>query len=350
MPSAVPLLATNVTDLTNTTLRNLGKPKFTEIATDLQKHTAMKNLLKKNRIVLESGYGVQWDVMVNHAASASNVGLGHEDTVNEVDGMVLATADWRNTTANYSFIAQIVDMNREPARIVDYVKVKRLQCMIAVAELMESNFWGPPVALTDNLTPWGANTWIVKNATAGFNGGVPSGYTTIGLNPTTYPRWKNYTFPFSAITRDDFIRAARKAAAYTDFEPPVDGIPTFNTGDDYGWYTNYSVVGPLEEALESQNENLGKDIASMDGKVLFRRAPVEWVPKLDADTTNPFYGINWGDFKTFILSGWWLRQTDVPIYPGQHTTSAHFLDATYQFITRNRRTHCIGSNGTSYPN
>lgn len=343
------LQATQLNDLIVTTLRDLGKPKFTEITSDLQKHTAMRNLLKKNRVSLQGGYGVQWDVMVNHSGSAQNVGLGASDNVSIVDTMVQATADWRNTTANWSIIGQEIDMNREPARIVNLLQVRRLACMISLAELMENNFWGPPVSSSDDVTPWGVNMWIVKNATEGFNGGAPSGYTSIGLNPTTYPRWKNWTGQYTTVSKDDLIRKLRKMATFTDFMPPVDGIPTFNTGDSYGFYTNYGVIGPMEEILEGQNDNLGTDIASMDGKVTFRRSPLQWVPKLEADTTNPVYSINWGEFKTIILSGWWLKETNVPIYPGQHTVSAHFLDCTYQWCCKNRRSMGVLATGTSYP-
>ena len=341
--------ATQLTDLVATTLRDLGRPNFTEISTDLQRHTAMSNLLKKNRVTLQSGYGVQWDVMVNHSGTASNVGLGASDNIQIVDSMVQAQADWRNSTASYAVIGQEVDMNRDPARIVDLVRQRRLSCMIAVAELMESNFWGPPVASTDSITPWGINTWVVKNATEGFNGGAPSGYTTIGLNPTTYPRWKNWTAQYTSVTKDDLIRKWRKAATFTNFQPPVERIPTFNTGNQWAFYTNYAVIGALEEILESQNENLGADVASQDGKPVFRRAPVEWIPKLEADTTNPVYGLNWGDFKTVVLNGWWGKETNVPVYPGQHTISAHFMDWTYQWVARNRRSHFVIATGTTYP-
>lgn len=171
---ALPQLnATQLNDLVQTTLRDLGKPKFTEIATDTQDHIVMKNLVRKNRAVLSSGYGVQWDVMINHAQSFANVGLGQSDVVNQIDTMVQATADWRFSTANYSFFAQEIDMNREPARIVNLIQERRIAALIAVAEGMESNFWGPPVAVSDTVTPWGVNTWIVKNATEGFNGGCP---------------------------------------------------------------------------------------------------------------------------------------------------------------------------------
>lgn len=336
-------------DLVNTTLRDLGKPKFTEIATPLQKHTAMRNLMQKNRIELSSGYGVQWDVMVTESGAAANVGLGASDNVDDQDLMTLATADWRNSTTNYAIIGQVLSMNMEPSRIVEYIRVKRIGALISMAELMEGNFWGPPVNINDNLTPWGVNMWIVKNATQGFNGAAPSGYTTIGLNPTTYPNWQNWTDLYVNVSVNDLIRRWRKAATFTDFQPPVDGIPTPNTGDEYGFYMNYGVLGPLEEQLSAQNDNLGPDIARYDGKTLFRRVPCVWIPKLEADTTNPVYGINWGWFKTYVLKGWWLKETHVPIYPNQHTVSAHFIDCTYQFITKNRRCHFVLATGTTYP-
>ncbi len=343
------LTATQLNDLVANTLKDLGKPKFTEIVTNIQKHIAMRQLLRQNRKQLSSGVGIQWNVMVNAANAAQNVGLGASDNVTIVDLMTQASADWRNTTSSYAIIGQEVDMNAEPARIVDLIHSRRIGAMISLVELMESNFWGPPVAITDNLTPWGVKTWVVKNATEGFNGGVPSGYTTIGLNPTTYPNWKNWTYQYTNVSRDDLIRHWRKAADFTDFQPPVEGIPTHNTGTDYGFYTNYGVYGPLAETLDSQNDNLGNELDKFTGTVHFRRVPVTWVPKLESDTTNPVYGINWGNFKTYVLKNWWMRETHVPIYPGAHTMSAHFLDNTYQFVMTNRRCHFVLSTGTTEP-
>lgn len=339
----------NVLDFVADTLKDLGKPKFTDISSNLQRHTAMKNLLRKNRVVLESGQGIQFNVLVGQSNAARNVALAESDNVNQVDGMVQASTVWRNSQTSYMIIGQLMAMNREPARIVDFVKQQRIMALISLAELMESNFWSAPSA-TDTKTPLGYAYWIVKNATKGFNGGNLSGYSNVaGLSNATYPNWSNWTFPYTAVSRDDFIRNAREAATKTDFMPPVDGIPTPDTGDEYGFYANYNVIQPLEEAVESQNDNLGPDVASMDGKVMFRRVPVVWVPKLEADTTNPFIGINWGWFKTYVLRGWWMKETSIPYTPGQHTVASHFIDLTYQFVSKNRRCHMVGSNGTTYP-
>jgi hypothetical protein len=341
--------AENVADFVADTLKDLGKPKFTDISSNIQRHVAMKNLLRENRVVLESGQGIQFNVLVSQSNAFRNVALAESDNVNLVDGMVQASTVWRNSQTSYMLIGQLVAMNREPARIVDYVKQQRIMALISLAEGMESNFWAAP-ASTDNKTPLGLPYWVVKNATKGFNGTTLTGYTTVaGLNPSTYPNWSNWTAPYTAVTIDDFIRTAREGATKTDFLPPVDGIPTPNTGDEYGWYTNYAVVQALEEAVMGQNDNLGPDVADMDGKTLFRRVPVTWVPWLERDSTNPFYGINWGWLKTYILRGWWMKETAIPHTPGQHTVASHFMDCTYQFVSKNRRCHMVISNGTTYP-
>lgn len=343
------LQAENVADIVADTLKNLGKPKFTDISSSIQDHIAMHHLLHENRVVLESGYGIQFNVLVNQSNSARGVSLGQSDNVNQVDGMVQASANWRHCQTSYMIIRQLMEMNREPARIVDFIKQQRLMALISLAEYFESTWWGASIA-TDTVNFYGLPYTVVKNATKGFNGGAATGFTTkFGLSPTTYGQWNNFTYPYTNVSREDFIRNTREAATKTRFKPPVDGIPSPNTGDDYGLYTNYAVVQPLEEACESQNDNLGPDVAKYDGKVIFRRVPVVWVPWLDRDTTNPFYGINWGWMKTYILEDEWMRETPVPITPGQHTVASHFIDCTLQPVSKNVRCHFVGSNGTTMP-
>lgn len=336
-------------DLVTTTLKELGEARFTEIATDIQDHIAASELLRKNHVEIESGYAIQFNVMVDHSHSAVNTGIAASDNVNIVDDMTTASTVWRSSTANYGIDGRELAMNRTPRRIVNLLQERRLACLIALAELLEQNFWGFPSA-SDSLTPLGLPYWVTKNATAGFNGGLPSGYTSVaGLSSTTYPRWQNYTYQYVDVSKTDFIRGVRKGATKINFKPPVDGIPTYSTGVKRAWYANYNVIGKLEESLESQNDNLGRDVASMDGQTLLRRVPVEYAPWLDADTTDPMYGINWGDIKIYVLKDWWMRETNIPVTPGQHTMSSHFIDMTYQIVCKNRRTQLVTATGTSYP-
>ncbi len=343
--------ATNLNDLVQTTLPFLNEPNYTEIATDVRRFTVFDRLVLKQKQV-KVGKSIQWDVMVNTTDTAQNVGLGGEDNLFIADTMIQGSADWRNTTANWSLIGQEIDMNGEPARIVDLIKERRHSAMLALAVLMERNFWGPPVDITDNVTPWGVNTWIVKNATEGFNGGAPSGYTTIGgINPTTYARWKNWTFQYSAVTQDDFIAKLWKASEYTNFKSPIN-YPSTRTGtteDEMAYYTNYALFASLKQILHSQNEDLGPDIDPFGTGLMYRGRNVEVIPFLDADTTNPFYGIDWSWFRIHVLRNWWMRQTRIPNYPGQHTIEANFLDSTYQWVLYNRRACFVGATGTTYP-
>jgi hypothetical protein len=341
--------AENLGDLVAATQKELGEPNFTEIASDLQDHVANRVLLKKNKVTIQSGYAIQWDVMVQHSNSASFVGLFASDNVNVVDGLVQASINWRHVTTNYAIERREIAMNRTPRRIVDLVKARRIMAMIALVEKMEDAFWSFPSA-SDNDTPLGVPYWVTKNASEGFNGGIPTGYSAVaGLSPTTYARWNNWTSQYTNVTKDDFIRRAREAAVKTNFRPPVDGIPTFNTGDSFGYFTNYDVIAPLEEQLEAQNDSLGNDIASKDGQVLFRRVPVTYVPKLDEDTTNPLYGLNFGVFKTAILAGEWNKETFIPQQPGQHTVAATHVDSSFNWICRNRRANFVIATGTTYP-
>jgi hypothetical protein len=324
------LQATDISDLITSTINELGRMKFTDITTDVQRHIALPKLLKKNRQSYDSGPQVQFNLMVDHNHSARAVGLGARD-------------------ANWAVVRQVIAMNRSPGKIVDYVKTQRLGCLISLAEYFEDRLWKVP-ASTDTLNPYGIPYWIVKNNTEGFNGGAPSGYTTVGnINPTTYTRWRNWTAQYTAVTKDDLVAKWWKAAYYTDWKPAVDGMPTFNTGDDYGFYTNYAVCATLKQILEDQNENLGYDLDSVGGRVSFQRSPVTPVIKLDADTTNPVYGINWGEFKQIVLSGEWMNETQIANQPGQHTVSATHVDCTLNWVTRNRRRHFVLATNTGLP-
>src|SRR5262245_44395549 len=143
MPS---LQADDLGDLVAMTLRDLGEMKITEITTDLQNYVAMKTLLNKNKVVLDSGYGIQWDIMVRHSGNFGFVGLYATDNVNVADTTIQANVPWRHSTCNYAIDDRELSMNRSPRKIVDVLQVRRKDCMISTAEGMESAFWGYPTS------------------------------------------------------------------------------------------------------------------------------------------------------------------------------------------------------------
>lgn len=343
------LQATSLGDLVAATTRDFGEPDFTEIATDLQDHVAMSVMLKPEKMKkFGSGTGLQFNIMVNHNNSAGNSGLYARIVPNAIDTMIQAQVDWRFSRWSYAIERREVSMNRNPRRIVNLIEERRLTGMISWAELMEGNFWRAPSA-TDPDTPLGVPYWVTKNATAGFTGGILSGFSSVAnVSPTTYPRWNNYAFPFTNISVDDFLPAARQAAVKTGFKAPVSGIPNTVTGDSRGYFTNYTVIQKLEDIATSQNENIGPDVTKYDGGVLFRRLPIVWVPLLDNDTTTPFYGLHFGSFKIGYLAGEWQNQVTIPQLDQQPTVSLTVYDSQYNFFCYNRRLNFVGSNGTTY--
>jgi len=342
----MPYQADDYADLVTTTLRHLEKRTWADIVVDNQNHIAMPKILKKKSVTFGSGYGHQFNVRVFSNNAARNVKLNETDNPTTADTQKTGNVPWRHAETHWALEERIIAMNRSPAQLVSLLSTSRVDAMTDLAELMESNFWGAPSSSSDTLSPYGVPYWIVKNNTTGFNGGHPSGFSDVGgLSQTTYSRWANWTAQYTSVQKNDAVRKWREAATKTSFKPPVDGAFS-NMGNQYGFYTDYTVLGTLEEILESQNDNLGNDVASKDGNVMFRRIPVEWVSYFDnnsgtVDTTNPIYGINWSVFKPCFLSGEYLKETKVAPHPLHHRTITQYTDCTFNFFCVDRRRNFV---------
>jgi hypothetical protein len=106
-------------------------------------------------------------------------------------------------------------------------------------------------------------------------------------------------------------------------------------------YLNESLISDIEDVGEGQNENLGRDIASMDDRIVFKRHPLIYVPYLDNDTTNPMYMIDTETIKPFVLKGDYLRESDAARAPKQHNTFEVHVDLSINFICTNRRANVV---------
>ena len=69
------LQADDYADLVKLTLNKLGKGKWTELATDLQDHVGMNEILRKQRVKEESGKSIDLNVMTSHSGAAHKTGL-----------------------------------------------------------------------------------------------------------------------------------------------------------------------------------------------------------------------------------------------------------------------------------
>jgi hypothetical protein len=221
--------------------------------------------------------------------------------------------------------------------------------MNSMAELNEENLWSAPTASTDTR-PMGIPFWIQKDAATtvggGFNGGNPSGFTggAAGISSTTYPRWKNWTFGYSAADRDDLVVKVKKSLAFTNFQAPHPH-PELGFGEaKYSMYTTYRVQEPLERLAENRNDNLGPDLAKYRNAVVIGGVPLTWVPYLEAnDTSDPVYGVNWKVFRPFVKKGCNMRRNPPKESARQHTVREVHVDNWMNYICLNRRACFVGS-------
>tara|TARA_Y100000004_G_scaffold164609_2_gene194872 strand:+ start:6550 stop:7617 length:1068 start_codon:yes stop_codon:yes gene_type:complete len=342
------LQADDIVDLITITQRDLGKLRWTDLSYDLQEYIALPSILQKEKVTYGSGFGMQWNVMTGTSGATKDVGLYEVDSVNVADVMTTANVPWRHMTTNYAIERREIAMNTGAAQIVDLVKIRRHDAMVDLAKHLETRWWSKPDTSSDTLKIFGVPYWITwtDNSSAspngGFDGGNPDGFSAGagGIDSNSVSSWKNWCAKYTNVSSTDLIRKWRKAATFTKFMAPQPS-PSYGTGARYGYYTNYDVIGPLEEVLESQNDNLGNDIASKDGQLLFRQVPVTWCPFLEDRAGDPIYGINWGQFKPAFLSGEYLREEGPTKASNQHTVFQTHVDLTMNVMCTDRRANFV---------
>lgn len=327
--------------LTQQTLIKRGA--FVDMQTDLTDHVAVREIWKKRQKKFAGG--MDWTVpyQMDHNHSARAVGLYENDGSSLGDNMVTGKISVRHVNAHYVYDQREPDFQRGGVAIVDLVKTRYIAMMVSFYEYLEDFLWSKPVDSSDTKTPYGLAYWIVKNATEGFNGGNPAGFSDgrAGISTGTYPRFANYTAQYTNISKEDLVRKMRKAHRRTGFRSPVShAVPDLSAMGN-GIYTNDTVIGLLEELLETQNMNLGTDIASMDGRTVFKGTPLTYAPKLDGDSTDPIYMVDWQHIAAGVMEGWENNLSKPEPVPGKHLVRRVDLDASLNMCCTDPRRQTV---------
>ncbi len=335
-------------DMLISTLKHLGRFKWTDLTTSRHNFIALPKILNNSKAVTRTGIGVQFQVKVGTVGTARNVYIGHTTNYRTADTMKSASVPWRHMNTSYMFYRKTMAMNKDPELIFDMVKSERHGAFMDRAEVHEQNFWTKPADSTDDIKPFGLPYWVVFNSTLGQTGGNASGFTAGpgGLDSDAYPRWKNWSGPFSAVTKPDFIRTIKYLLTKTKYKPPIAPQPDYSTGASRGIYAGYDrVLAPLGELLEAQNDNLSRtDLDGLymeDSQVMIRRYPIEWCDYLDDDTNDPVYGVDWAQYQPIFLSGENAREDGPKEVSGQIGVFAVDIDDSMNYICENRRTQFV---------
>lgn len=339
------LTADDIADLVAGTLKDLGRLNFQQIAQNLVHYEVFSKWFKKDKIAFDSGIGIQRTLMNRLATgTARHVGYLEADRVNIQNHLTTMSVPWRHLTTNWGLIYQTdILMNRGPSLITSVIKPRRAGAMIDMIEELERRAWAAPPTSSDKELPYGLPYWVVVNATTGFNGGAASGHTTVGgVDLTASPTFKNYTAQYAAVSKTDLIAKLRTAHRSIRFISPISSNDyTKGAGERYRLYVNETTIASIENVGESQNENLGRDIASMDGTMVFKKHPIIYVPTLDAVTTNPVYMIDHSTFTPVVLKGDFLRESAAKECPTNHNLYEIFVDLTYNYVCIDRRRNAV---------
>lgn len=338
------LQISQIDDAVQLTLNNfIKKGAFVNMQTDLTDHVAAREMWKNRKTTFEGGIEWEFQVQMDHNHSAKTVGLFEQDSSSFNDTMTNGSVPCRHINAHFIYDQREKDFQRGETKIVDLVKTRSTAMYSSFYEELEEQLWSKPTDSSNTKDIFGIPYWIVKNATTGLTGGNPAGFTSgaAGIDSTAYPRWKNYSGTYTDVSKTDLLRTMRQAHRETMFRSPLSNTEATLGGMKNGIYVNTNVIGLLEELLEDQNMNLGNDLASKDGKTLFKGTPVTYAPYLNNDTSNPVYMIDWKWMAIGCMAGWQNNLTAPYMVPGKHTVRRVDMDASLNVICTDRRRQTV---------
>ena len=341
----------------------IKKGTFTNLLSDLNDYVAVRELMGKHKKLYE---GEEWTF--NVAVAANNTGNGtakftklfDTDTSARVDALLKGKVVPKFVTASYSYDLREKALNSGSAvQRIDFIKEQMTLMYQSFYDLMERTFWGKRAHKADDVTPDGIAYWVTRQSNAdaashangGFDGKDPSMATSAtvstattearaGISSASYARWANWAAQYAAVSKDDLVKKMRLATRRTNFKSPLN-VSEPKLGSGRGIYTTTDVVVAMEEILEAQNMNLGNDLASKDGKTLFKGNPVYNVPMLDSDAEAPVYMLDWSTLGMGVLSGWDKRVSAPKEDADRHNVRNVFLDASMAFVCTNLRNQAV---------
>ena len=315
---------------------------FVDMQTDLTDHVAVREMWKARKKVFDGGEAWDFSVQMDHNHSTRAVGLYEQDGSSLADTMVRGEVQPRHINSHYIYDLREKAFQRGGTAIVDLLKTRYVAMMVSLFEYLEEKLWTKPTDSSDLLTPYGIAYWVTRSATEGFNGGNPSGFTSGrgGISTDTYPRFANWTAQYATISKQDLIRKMRKAMRLIGFKSVVNhSQPEMLSGR--GIYMNEETLGLFEEQAEAQNMSLGNDLASKDGRTLFKSTPLTYVPYLDSDSTDPVYMLDWRWLAIGVMPGWENNLGEPYMVPGKHLVRRVDHDATLNTICTDPRRQAV---------
>jgi hypothetical protein len=327
--------------------------EWQDISMPLQEYYFASRLFDRaNKAEMSTAY-CKWKLEVRYADNFQVVGLYHRDSSDRVNVLDEGSMKWAMTTTNYHYDIDEEIFGQGAQQIVNYVKLREDGMMKSFFAGMEDLMFGdgPTSSTQSPFPPASLLFWIQESATEGFNGGDPSGFTSgAGDIPTaTYPAWKNRTFQYTQVNRDDFVEKVINSMDMCEFKPPI-ARPDIAEQIRPNWelLTTHSRVAIARRLLQLGNDNIRDDLAAHSGTVFIRGVPMVWVPawtnsaSQNARTDGIILGVNWKTFKWYYQSGRSQRKRKPFQHPEMSNVRVRCMDDSGQIICFNRRANFRG--------
>jgi len=338
------IAAEDMADVVLSTLNKFHKDQWVGEMTDIQEHVGFNDMCKKKRERLDGSRGDRVRVITDHNYAAEATGLFGTVDFKRDDAAEEGTVPWRYIQAPMVFDTREPDMNSGPERMFDHIKVEDARTITSLVEKGEEYCWGKPDNSSDATTPWGLEYWVVPNATTGFNGGNPSGFTSgrAGISSSTYARHKNFTGAYTDYTDQaatGLITLMEEAATKMTWVSAAPEPGMGRKGYTKSIYLDYDRRWALKNVSKTNNDSLGFDLSTPEP--VFRGAPLKWAPYLENKSTHPVYMIDNNTFYAVFLKDWYMKRIQVEKLPNQPTCFGIVLYMTFNFVCHDLRKQAV---------
>lgn len=321
----------------------INRGSFVNMQTDLTNHVAVREMWMGRKKKFDGGKNWRFEVQTDHNHSARAVGLYEADGTSMADTLVKGEVAPRHVNAHYVFDLREPDFQAGGHAIVDFVESKMTAMMVSFWDTLERYLWGKPDDSNDTKIPFGVDYWVTRNAVEGFTGGDPAGFSAGrgGISTANVPRYANRSGRYVNVTVADLLRKMRRAHRLSQFRSPVQHKEPTLGGSKNGIYCAEVTINSMEELLETRNMNLGNDLASKDGRTLFKGTPITYVPFLNDDSGQPVYMLDWMWLAIGVLTGWERNLSKPMPVPGRHTVRRVDLDVTLNMVGTDPRRQTV---------
>lgn len=336
--------------------------KWQDISLPLQKYYYASRIFDRAKKREMSTSQAKWKLKINNNNNFQVVGLYHRDSSSRVNVLTEGGLKWGMTTTNYHYDLDEETFKSGPLEIVNYMKLQEQGLMqdffVGIEDVMFSA--GPATPVVTPFPPVSLLHWITStsdsttenNATEGFNGYAPVGWGDVGVgevSPVTYPQWRNRTFPYVKVDRNDFVKKTITSMDLCRFEPPVARSDIVVEGNpNWELLTTYSRLSLAYELLQLGNDNIKNDLAAYSNTVTIRGVPMRWVPawtntdSINARTDGIILGVDWSTFEWNYNAGRNMRKKKPYQHPEMSNVRVRNMDDAGQLICYNRRANFRG--------